>query len=364
MNILIPMAGLGSRFIAQGYVLPKPLIEVEGIPLIEHSVKTLNIKGRYIFITRKYDNPEYNVKLSSIFATLGVDYIEISIDSLTSGAAETCLKAKKFINNEEPLIITNSDQYMTWDSVNYMKSLKNQDGSIVLHKSNDLKNSFAIVLDGKVLEVAEKRAISSDALVGIHYYKYGRYFVEAAENLILNFTKTGSPETFVSETFNFLISKGKMIEAYFIGKGSYNSLGTPEDIQIFLSKTFEFNQNKPKTIFCDLDGTILKHVHKYSDINSQEATLLEGVIGKFNEWDSIGHKIILTSARKESARDVTEFHLQKLGIPYDYLLMGITSGVRVLINDKLNQSSFDRSIAINVITDSGFQTVSWEKYGL
>lgn len=364
MNILIPMAGLGSRFLSQGYDLPKPLIEVKGKTLIEHSVNTLDIDGRYIFITRKYENPEYNIKLSSILASLGVDYIEVTIDSVTSGAAETCLKVKQYINNEEPLIITNSDQYMIWDSNKFIKSLGSVDGSIVLHKSNEIKNSFARVQDGKVVEVAEKKAISGDALVGIHYYKHGKCFVEAAENLIENFTKTGAPETFVSETYNFLISKSKLIEPYFVGKGSYNSLGTPEDVQTFLSKSYEFNQNKPKTIFCDLDGTILKHVHRYSDINSLEAELLEGVISKFNEWDSIGHKIILTTARKESARDVTEFHLHKLGVPYDYILMGITSGVRVLINDKLSQSSFDRSVAINLITDSAFHSISWEKYGL
>ena len=92
--------------------------------------------------------------------------------------------------------------------------------------------------------------------------------------------------------------------------------------------------------------------------------MLEGVVEKFNEWDSHGHKIILCTARKESARKMTEDSLKRLGICWDVLLMGLTSGVRVLINDKINDNIQDRAIGVNLITNSGFKKVDWRKINL
>jgi hydroxymethylpyrimidine pyrophosphatase-like HAD family hydrolase len=141
-------------------------------------------------------------------------------------------------------------------------------------------------------------------------------------------------------------------------------LGTPQDVAIFLGKHSEYNTTIPKTLFIDLDGTILRHTHVYSELDANKAKLLPGVQKKMNEWDSLGHKIILVSARKESARKITEQCLERLGIPYDFLLLGITGGERYLINDKLKLQSKDRAVALNLITDSDFNKVEWEKIGL
>ena len=78
--------------------------------------------------------------------------------------------------------------------------------------------------------------------------------------------------------------------------------------------------------------------------------MLPGVVDKFDEWDSEGHKIVLVTARKESARNITEKALDKLGIPYDLLIMGITSGTRILINDVVDHSKPVRAKSINVVT--------------
>ena len=91
---------------------------------------------------------------------------------------------------------------------------------------------------------------------------------------------------------------------------------------------------------------------------------MDGVRDKFNEWDSQGHKIILCTARKESGREITEKHLKQLGLCWDYLIMGVGGGARVLINDKLNKMDNDRAISINVITNEGFEKINWKKYKL
>lgn len=366
MNILIPMAGLGSRFYNNGIKIPKPLIKVNGKTLIEHSIESLGIKGQYIFITRKYENTEYNNELSLILKNMSAECIEIQIDSMTSGASETALYAKDLIDNDEELIISNCDQLLYWDCNNFIQNARdiNADGSVLLFKSKDSKNSFAEIDEDKIVNIVEKKAISDNALVGVHYWKHGKDFVDSASKLLDQFRSNGLPECYISETYNFLIDQNKNIFPYFIAKNSYIPLGTPEDISIFIGKIKEFYTDKPKTIFCDIDGTILKHSHKFSDITSHEPELLDGVLAKFNEWDSKGYKIILTTARKESARTMTQMHLDALGICWDHLIMGVTSGQRILINDKLRDEDKDRALAINLITDSGFDKTEWNNLGL
>jgi dTDP-glucose pyrophosphorylase len=366
INIVIPMAGLGSRFSNNGISVPKPLIKINGKTLIEHSVESLGIKGKYIFVTRKYENKEYNDELSSLLTKLHPDCIEIQIDSITSGASETVLYAKDLIDNDDELIISNCDQLLYWDADSFIQTARSlsSDGSVLLFKSKDSKNSFAEIDNDQIIKIVEKKAISDNALVGVHYWKHGKDFVQSSLKLLEQFRSNGLPECYISESYNFLIEQNKKISPYFISKNSYIPLGTPEDISIFIGKIKEFYTDKAKTIFCDIDGTILKHSHKFSDIASHEPEILDGVLSKFNEWDSKGYKIILTTARKESARTITEMHLSALGISWDYLIMGITSGQRVIINDKLRNEDKDRAIAVNLITDSGFDKVEWEDLGL
>ena len=364
MNIVIPIAGLGTRFSKVGIDMPKPLIKVNNKTLIEHSISSINIDANYIFITKEYENKEHNQELSALLKKIKPNSIEIKINVLTSGAAETCLYAKELINNEEGLIITNCDQIFDWDLNDFSDFIKNinGDGCVVLHKSNNIKNSYAIINDDKLIKIKEKEVISDDALVGLHYWRHGKDFVSSAENLIDNlFSNT---ESYISTTYQYLIDSGKTIVPFYAPQNSYISLGTPEDLDIYIAKIKEYYTEKPKTIFCDIDGTILKHAHKFSHVGKENAIELPGVIDKFNEWDTLGYKIVLTTARKESARYITEKQLTELGFCWDYLLMGITSGTRVLLNDKLKESDNDRAIAINILTDSGFKNINWKTYGL
>lgn len=111
---------------------------------------------------------------------------------------------------------------------------------------------------------------------------------------------------------------------------------------------------RPKTIFCDIDGTLVRH-HRPTTVatSSHEMELLAGTHEKLLEWDKKAYKIILTTGRKESLRSVTESQLAEAGIIYDQLLMGIGGGTRVLINDRKPNGTFDTAIAINITRDHG-----------
>lgn len=361
------MAGLGTRFYQEGFLLPKPLIEVNNKTLIEHSVESLNINGKYIFITRKYENEKDNELLSSKLKQLKPDSIEIKIDTATQGCSETCLYAESLINNNEDLIITNCDQRLEWDAQKFVLFISKMDcdGIIVTHNSNNPKHSYAIVdKNDYILSMHEKNPVSNNALIGVHYWRKGKDFVSSATNLLKEFSKNGRPECYISETYNYLIKQGKKIKNYRIQENEYIPLGTPYDLNVYKGKIKEFFTDKPKTIFCDIDGTILKHIHQFSDLKDNGQTLLDGVQEKFNEWDSHGYKIVLCTARKESARKMTEKHLKRLGLCWDILLMGLTSGERVLINDKISDNISDRAKSINLITNQGFKNVDWKEKGL
>lgn len=364
MNILIPCAGLGSRFKSAGYIEPKPLIKVLNKTLIEYSVESFDVDGTFIFITRDFGNQKANQELSSLLKDLRPESHEICIDYVTSGAAETALKAVDLINNNEPLIIYNSDQFLTWDPNDFLDWIKinEPNGAIVIYESTNPKNSFAEIDElGLIVNLAEKKVISNNALVGFHYWKHGADFVNSAISLMQHFHDRGSPECYISETYNYLNFHD--IRPYYIANHHYMPLGTPEDVKLFIGTSNEYLCEKPSTIFIDIDGTLLKHWHSISSVYQNEPEILDGVREKIDQWDSYGHKIILVTARKESTRRLTQDQLHQLAIPYDQLLMGVTSGKRYLINDIIN-TNHDRAVGINVMTNEGFAKIDWLSHGL
>lgn len=364
MNIIIPMAGAGSRFQKVGIKNPKPLINVLGKTLIEHSIDSFDVPGKFIFITRDFDNPADNGVLSTILQTMRPESTEIRMTTMTSGATESALFARDLINNDEPLVIYNCDQLINWNSADFLKFVedKKPDAALVLYNSKDPKNSFAEIENGKIVNVVEKQPISNHALIGFHYWARGRDFVASAEALMEKFRENGKPECYTSETFNYLDSK--KILPYHIADNIYVPLGTPEDVAKYIGKVKEFKTDKPKTLLIDIDGTVLKHMHSISDVYANDAEVLPGVIEKINSWDSNGHKIIFITARKESTREVTEQQLRKFGIAWDQLIMGAGGGERYLLNDKLGKEDRDRAVGINLITDEGFNSISWGDYDL
>ena len=249
LNIVVPMAGLGSRFIKAGYQTPKPFIDVDGIPMILRVVNNLTPMEpyRFIFLARR-DHEDY-IRQHMSFAT-NVIYV----DEVTEGAACTVLLAKELINNEDSLIIANSDQLVRWNDKDvvrnangiYWKESNNiqdmlnearsnmRSGSIATFHATHPKWSYAQVgNNGLVMRVAEKKVISNLATVGIYYYRHGRLFVTAAERMIEKDVRVNN-EFYVCPVFNEMIESAQTIGVYPVK--SMVGLGTPEDLNLYKLK--------------------------------------------------------------------------------------------------------------------------------
>jgi dTDP-glucose pyrophosphorylase len=234
MNVLVPMAGAGSRFANAGYTFPKPLIEVRGKPMIQVVVEALNVEAKYTYVVQKDHYEKYNLQYLLNLLTPGCNIVQV--DGLTEGAACTTLLAKEFINNEEPLIMTNSDQLILWDSNETLYAFNNDnvDGGIVTFPATHPKWSFAkLGEDGYVCEVAEKKPISEHATAGIYYWKHGSDYVKYAEQMIEKNIRVNN-EFYVCPVYNEAIEGGKKIRIKEIGKDDMWGLGTPEDLNYFL----------------------------------------------------------------------------------------------------------------------------------
>ena len=233
MKIVVPMAGAGSRFQAAGYTFPKPLIEVQGEPMIAKVVKNINLQGQYIFLVQKTHYEKYN--LQGLLTLIAPNCKIVQIDGLTEGAACTVLTAKEYINNNEPLIIANSDQYIKWNSFETISSFnhKDADGGILSFTSVHPKHSFAKVdSNGYVTEVAEKNPISNNATVGIYHWKQGADFVRYAEQMISKNIRTNN-EFYICPVYNEAIRDGKKIKISSVDE--MWGMGTPEELNNFLN---------------------------------------------------------------------------------------------------------------------------------
>jgi len=232
LNVLIPMAGAGSRFQAAGYTFPKPLIEVRGKPMIQVVVENLNCESPHTFIVQKDHRKEYNLDTLLNLITPKCNVIEV--EGMTEGAACTTLLSKEIINTDQPLLIANSDQYVQWDTSEFLYKMQEQDADagILTFKSTHPKWSFAKVNDeGDVTEVAEKKPISDIATVGIYYWKKGSDYVKYAEQMIEKDIRHNN-EFYVCPVFNEAIEDGKKIKTFDIE--NMWGLGTPEDLDFFL----------------------------------------------------------------------------------------------------------------------------------
>lgn len=237
LNVVIPMAGLGSRFANEGYKKPKPFIDVNGKPMIVRVLENLAIPNAfYYLIARK----EHLVAEQEIVRSIEKDYPVqfISIDKLTEGTACTVLFAREYINNSIPLLIANSDQIIDSDINEFvLDSLaRGLDGSILTFIDYELnpKWSFAeIDSDGFVLRVKEKEAISNIATVGIYLFSKGSNFVDGAVDMIINNDRVNN-EFYSCPVFNYVIKSAKKIGHYNIERDQMFGLGTPNDLKKYL----------------------------------------------------------------------------------------------------------------------------------
>ena len=250
INIIVPMAGRGKRFKDAGYQAPKPFIEFNGKHMFAHRLD--NIINDIIFddihlviiILREHKKYINNIKgyLDHIRKTdivkRKINYDIKTIHDVTGGAAETSLHAFDFINNEDPLWITDCDHLVNEDL--YLQNAKEFfdknkcDGGILCHLADNPKWSFSrINNDRQVIEVAEKRAISNLASTGDYYFSQSKYFKEYA-NIMISKNDRVNNESYVCPVFNHMIVDNKKIMPYMVN--TMVPLGIPSDLERHLGK--------------------------------------------------------------------------------------------------------------------------------
>ena len=235
-NIVLPMAGRGSRFRQQGYKDSKPFIDVEGKPMIQRVIENLNIEFdknfKFIILCQEADYLDYDFSIFN--KMIGHDNIEIvKLKGITEGAACTLLTAKEFIDNKVPLLSFNSDQMIDYDPNETYSRLSLHDGGMPCFKGEGIKWSYAKTdEDGYVIEVAEKKQISNDATAGYYYWSRGSDFVKFAEQMIEADDRLNN-EFYVAPVYNYAVKAGKRIVITQVDK--VYQMGTPEDLEEYLN---------------------------------------------------------------------------------------------------------------------------------
>jgi len=238
VNIVIPMAGLGSRFSIAGYEKPKPFIDILGKPMIWRVLENLEFEGsKFILIARKEHVEMYSKTFEEIAKRFDTEIVVIN--RLTEGMACTVLYARSLIDNTNPVLLANSDQIIDISIEMFVGDCIDRkiDGSILCFRDEfkDPKWSFVKVgMDGLVTAVAEKKPISDMASVGIYFYTRGKDFVDCAIDMIVRGDKVNN-EYYTCPTYNYAVQKGLKVGIYEIPYEKMHGVGTPADLDKYLT---------------------------------------------------------------------------------------------------------------------------------
>lgn len=239
------MAGEGKRFLDYGFKMDKYLLPIDTnhTPMIERAVSTLNItSARFIFIIREEN--ELNLKLRFLLTNLYPSCIILSVPKLTEGPASTAYVAKDYINHDEPLIISNSDQILEYDFDKFYSTCQKYDGCVLTYipkyeiqlGAKD-KHSFIKLENGLGVQIEEKKAISLDALVGTHYYKTGKHFIESYEYIVKHNIRAPNGEFYISNTYQAMINLGYKVGIHKLDiKECFYPVGEPGDYFDYYNK--------------------------------------------------------------------------------------------------------------------------------
>ena len=230
------MAGKGLRLADAGFENPKPLIKIKDKTIMEWAIESLKLDGNYIFCTKQEHIEKYGIdsKLKDIISDCKI--VPISYD--TRGTLDTILNARKLINNNEELIITDSDHFIEWDVKFFNEKIRKRDidGCTMVFPEPQTNNAYSFVkLDnnGFITQSAEKIPISTIATVGIHYFKRGSDFVKFADEMIQR-NITVKNEFYVTPIFNIFAENNKKIVTMPVKQMWL--LGSPEEISTFKEK--------------------------------------------------------------------------------------------------------------------------------
>jgi len=238
INLVIPMGGLGSRFEKEGYTTPKPFLPIFGKEMYKWVIENMlpsNPLLRSLVQVHIIIREEHR----ALFQSTALEGIHLhTIPALTEGPACTVLAIRDIINTSAPLIIANSDQHLEWDSDALYYSLLHPsiDGIISTFSQldpTDIKWSYAKTdANQNVIQVAEKRYISSNASTGIYGWSRGSDFVTFAESMIQQNIRVNN-EFYVCPVYNEAVQAKKSIRVLECFK--MWGLGVPKDYEIFLA---------------------------------------------------------------------------------------------------------------------------------
>ena len=259
-NILVPMAGLGSRVIKEGFKVPKQIINIKDKHLIDISLDCLNYKDcNLIFVLR--DEHVYNHHMDELLIKkFGADISIVVLDQLTDGSVCSCLFAEQLIDNDAPLVIHTLDiEFRPVFDPHVMETL-DADGLILTFKSNSTNYSYAqLDKDGNVIKTAEKKAISPNACVGIYGFKKGSDFCKYAREMIERDLRTKN-EFYISPLYNVLIEDGKKIVTEDVDK--MHIFGTPDEYHFYKDNVVQKIGDKPIALCSDHSGFDAKETFK------------------------------------------------------------------------------------------------------
>lgn len=238
VNIVIPAAGLGSRFSKEAWKKPKPFIDIDGSPMVEHVINNLNVESSNLITIFRKEHVSDNTNYVESLKNRGINVVEL--DKLTEGTACTVLSAHRLIRKDVPLLIVNSDQFVNFDINLFLDDAcrRNLDGSILTFKevNRDPKWSYALLGDDGFIErVAEKDPISDQATVGIYYFARGDHFIKAALDMLVSNERVNG-EFYTCPVYNYLIAAGGKVGVFEIERSDMHEVGTPKDLQAYITR--------------------------------------------------------------------------------------------------------------------------------
>ena len=240
VNILLPIAGNGSRFFEVGYKQPKPLIKIpyENKTILQKSLESIKSdNATLIFIVRQDHVDIFNID-EYLIQNFGKRTKIIISPDRTDGAVCSCLLAEEYINNENPLIIFTPDCYFE-PCFNYLEVDDKYDGAVGVFYSDSEAHSYVTTTNNGILkQAAEKQVISHHAVGGLYYYKKGSDFVSCSREM-LGDKKKSKGEYYICPVFNYMIKNNKKIIVQ--EQTTHHILGTPRDLETYI-KLFKGSQ--------------------------------------------------------------------------------------------------------------------------
>lgn len=236
LQVIIPMAGRAARFQERGHTFPKPLFEIGNRSMIELVLSNLAppSPAQFTFICRKEHVSQFH--LGDMLQLLAPGCRVIALENETAGALCSVLLAVDQLNLDEEVLVANGDQFIATSLEPFYTACRQSgvDGCILTFTATHPRWSFAKTDEtGRVMAVAEKRPISKQATAGLYYFRRGRDLIAAAERMILKGLTTGG-QFFVCPVYNEMILAGKNIRTHHLPENTMHSLGTPEDVDVFL----------------------------------------------------------------------------------------------------------------------------------